>query len=649
MKKNDKKGDINSANNPPPMKIKLYSGDDTSQFAENIINTVREPLIVLDQDLKVVTASRSFYKFFKVNSDETIGRLIYELGNNQWNIPKLRKLLETILPEKTTFDNYEVEHVFSTIGKRIMLLNARQIKRAFGKEKIILLAIEDITERRIKEKTLSEKNRLTSEYLDILLDHAHAPIIIWDSSFAIKRFNYEFEKLSGYVSAEVIDKKIDILFPRGKIDLTIELIKNNINDDKSEIIEIDILTKNKDVKTVLWNSSNIFDKEGNKVVATIAQDITKHKQIEEALTISEARYRRLFETARDGIIILDADTGMIVNVNSYLIELLGYSHDVFLKKNIWNIGIFKDIAANKDKFMELQKDEHIKYSNLPLETAYGKQIKVEFVSNVYLVDNRKVIQCNIRDITDRILMEETIQQLNVDLEQRVIRRTEQLETINKEMESFSYSVSHDLRAPLRGIDGFANILLEDYSDRLDKEGQRFLNLIRENIQKMGHLIDDLLAFSRIGLLGLDKSEIDMHTLANSVYNELTSEKDRETISFTVAHLPFVKGDASMMRQLWSNLISNAIKFSSKEDNPKIEIDSKSEEGKRIYFIHDNGVGFDMKYAGKLFGVFQRLHNEAEFKGTGIGLAIVKSIVTKHEGKIWAESEMNVGTTINFMI
>ena len=287
MKKIDKKEKKSSVEKLLPSKIKLKPVEDVNEFAENIIDTVREPLLALNNDLRVVKASRSFYEYFKVTADETIGTLIYNLGNQQWNIPKLKELLETILPEKTTFDNYEVEHVFSSIGKRIMLLNARQIERAFGKEKIILLAIEDITERRGIEKSLSEKSRLTDEYLKILLDHAHAPIIIWNSSFIIKRFNHGFEKLSGYNSAEMQDRKIDFLFPKNKIDSTLELIKNNISEEDSEVIEIDILTRENRIKTVLWNSANILDKEGENIVATIAQDITSRKESEQALTILE--------------------------------------------------------------------------------------------------------------------------------------------------------------------------------------------------------------------------------------------------------------------------------------------------------------------------------------------------------------------------
>jgi len=376
--------------------------DEVSEFAESAINTVREPLIALDRDLRVVNASRSFYELFKVKPDKTIGTLIYDLGNHQWNIPRLRELLETILPEKASFDNYEVEHDFSTIGKRVMLLNARQIKRAFGKEKIILLAIEDITERRMAEKMLSEKNRLTSEYLNILLDHAHAPIIIWDSSMLIQRFNLEFEKLSGYNYTEVIDKNIGILFPKNKIVSTMKLIKNNLSLDNQEVIEIDILTKNKSIKTLLWNSANIFDEKGANKVATIAQDITERKRTEQALSRSEIRYRRLFESAKDGIFILDAKTGEIIDVNPFVVELFGYSKEIFLQKKIWEIGFFKDIAANKDKFRKLQLKEYVRFDNLILESSTGQKINVEFISNSYSANSHKIIQCNIRDITERI-------------------------------------------------------------------------------------------------------------------------------------------------------------------------------------------------------------------------------------------------------
>jgi len=384
------------------------NADEVSAFAENIINTIREPLLLLNKELEVVKASRSFYNFFKVKPEETIGKLIYELGNNQWNIPKLKELLETILPEKTSFENYEVEHVFSGIGKRTMLLNARKMDRALGMEKIILLAIEDITERKLTEESLCEENRLTSEYLDILFNHAHIPIIIWDSESLITHYNSAFEELIGYGLTKRGTNKLDILFPKDKIESSLDLIKNSMSNENPELIEVEILTKDNTIKTVLWNSTNIFDKEGKKIIATVAQDITSRRKSEDALSVLETRYRRLFESANDGILILDADTGSIIDVNPFLVELLGYTKDELVEKEIWDIGFFKDIAANEKKFSELQQKGYVRYDNLPLETTDGRKISVEFVSNVYLVNKKKVIQCNIRDITKRIIAEKAL-------------------------------------------------------------------------------------------------------------------------------------------------------------------------------------------------------------------------------------------------
>lgn len=376
------------------------TADELNKFTENIIDTVREPLLAIDKDLRVLKASRSFYECFKVTPEKTIGRLIYELGNHQWNIPKLKELLEKIIPEKNSFENYEVEHHFSAIGKRVMRLNARQVKRAFEKEQVILLAIEDITERKGKEDLLKEKHRATSDFLDSLLNHMHLPIIIWDTSMTIKRVNRKFEELSGYDSDEVIDKKIDFLVPKEKTAETLDLLKNHLADEQ-EIIEIDLLTKDKSIKTVLWNSSRILDENGKEIIATISQDITSRKLKEDKLASLEIRYRRLFESAKDGILILDAETGKVVDVNPFLMDLLGYSKADIIENPIWKIGAFKGIYKNKKKFLELQQKENSGYKDLRLVTSSGRDIIVEFVSNVYIVNNIKLIQFNIRDITER--------------------------------------------------------------------------------------------------------------------------------------------------------------------------------------------------------------------------------------------------------
>lgn len=242
-----------------------------------------------------------------------------------------------------------------------------------------------------------------------------------------------------------------------------------------------------------------------------------------------------------------------------------------------------------------------------------------------------------------------IGQLNAELEQRVAVRTEELEAANRELEAFSYSVSHDLRAPLRAIDGFSNILLEDYQDKLDDEGKRLLHVVRENTNRMGQLIDDILKFSRTGRAELTATEIDMEKLARDVLEELKPSVSDGKLQVEIAHLPAAKGDSAMMHQVFVNLLSNAIKFSRTNEAPRIQVGSTIKAEEIIYFVKDNGAGFDMQYADKLFGVFQRLHSANEFEGTGIGLAIVKRIVTRHGGKVWAEGKVGEGATVYFSL
>jgi light-regulated signal transduction histidine kinase (bacteriophytochrome) len=235
------------------------------------------------------------------------------------------------------------------------------------------------------------------------------------------------------------------------------------------------------------------------------------------------------------------------------------------------------------------------------------------------------------------------------LEQKVIERTAQLESANKELGSFSYSVSHDLRAPIRAINGYARILEEDNGANLDEDGRSALMAIVNNSKKMGQLIDDLLAFSKLGRKEVAASDINMGAFVKSIIAELFSEDKENRVEISLKPLLHAKGDQSLIKQVWINLISNAIKYSRHKPKTYIEIGCYEKEKQVVYYVKDNGAGFDMKYYDKLFGVFQRLHSQEEFEGTGIGLAIVQKIVSRHNGTAWAESKLTKGSSFYFSL
>jgi PAS domain S-box-containing protein len=500
--------------------------------------------------------------------------------------------------------------------------------------------------------------------------------------------------------------------------------------------------------------------------------------VEPSLEVSELRYRRLFETAQDGILILDARTGAITDVNPFLIDMLGYSRDEFMDKKLWEVGAFKDIKASKDAFDTLEHDAYIRYDDLPLKAKDGHLVPVEFVSNVYPVNSHKVIQCNIRDITkrkqaeialkenmedlrrlatvvgdsnDAVIMhdldgkilawnrgakemygyteaaamgknvreivaepdreaaltliqkikqggivksfelrrltkdgrvldvwltttllrdesgspvaiatterditqrkqaEKEIGELNSGLERRVLERTTQLETANKELESFSYSVSHDLRAPLRSIDGFSQILLEDYADKLDAAGQDALKRVRAAAQRMAQLIDDMLKLSRVTRSEMHLETVSLSVMVHAVLDELQRTQPERQVDCAIAEGIVAKGDTQLLRAVLENLLGNAWKFTGKQGYARIEFGKTQCEGETIYFVRDNGAGFDMAFVNKLFGAFQRLHPVEEFPGTGIGLATVQRIIHRHGGRVWAEGALAQGATFYFTL
>ncbi len=368
----------------------------------------------------------------------------------------------------------------------------------------------------------------------------------------------------------------------------------------------------------------------------------REEEVQEAMRISELRYRRLFETAKDGILILDAESGQIDDVNPFLVNLLGYSYDQFIHKTIWDIGFFKDIIANRDNFEELKAKKYIRYEDLPLETADGRKIDVEFVSNVYQENNRSIIQCNIRNITDRKKIEEAL-----------ARHALALTIANESLDAFAHSVAHDLRNPITVIKGLSDTINRLYSKSIDERMGELLGRISGSALKMNEIIDNLLMLYDISNKSLTMADIDLGTIADSVITELREFQPLRKVQFSKRGDLTAHGDFNLMTIMLTNLIGNAWKFTEKTDNSNLELSATS--GKTIFgfrktfCVKDNGAGFDMANAEEIFKPFKRLHSESEFKGTGLGLAIVHRIVLRHNGKIWAKGEPGKGAEIFFTL
>jgi PAS domain S-box-containing protein len=880
----------------------------------------------------------------------------------------------------------------------------------------------DITERKRAEEALRE----TNEYLESLFNYANAPIIVWDPTLVITRFNHAFEHLSGYSEEEVRGKKIDVLFSKEKIDSSLNLIRKAISGERWETVEIEIQRKDGDSRIVLWNSANIIDKDGKSVVATIAQgnditerkrveetsfrlatlvesaddaiigkdmngvitswnagaeklfgysanesvgrsimqivpqdrlneevqlldrirrtlrplhfetvrltkdgqlinvsvtsspikdaagnlvgiskvvrDITERKQVETALKTSEERFRiaaetsndmvyewdlkqevkwfgkidemlgyapgefprtldglgasvhpedwvrvmasvnahlvgrapyaedyrvlkkdgtfrwwsargavartpegkpvrwvgtvtditerklteealsnaelkfrTIFDKASDGMLLAENGSSTFYIANNKICEMLGYTQQEILKIGLSDIHLKKDLPYVLKQFDRLMRNEISLAADIPVLRKDGTVFNADINSSQVNLGGKDYLIGVFRDITERKQMEaaqrdseerfrtmansipqlawvahpdgfiywynqrwyeytgtkpeqmegwgwqivhdpavlpevmekwtgsiafgqsfemsfpllgadgrfrtfltrveplkdsegrvvqwfgtntdvETLKQaeekvrlLNSELDQRVTERTYNLEAANKELEAFSYSVSHDLRAPLRHVSGYVELLNKQFQSDLPEKGQHYLNSIGDSVHIMGMLIDDLLQFSRTGRMEMHKSDLDMNEIVKEVKESLSKDNPDRKIEWVLGKLPTVNGDEAMLRLVWTNLMSNAVKFTRTRKKARIEIGVSKENKELIFFVRDNGVGFDMKYAHKLFGVFQRLHSMEEFEGTGIGLANVHRIVLRQGGRTWAEAEPDKGAVFYFSL
>jgi PAS domain S-box-containing protein len=363
-----------------------------------------------------------------------------------------------------------------------------------------------------------------------------------------------------------------------------------------------------------------------------------------------ARYRLLADVTTDPFLFVDRATRTIIEANPAALATYGYARADFVGMPV---GIIRPPGLPAELGLQgrIDTSANVSYEAIH-QRSNGSRFPVEVHAGTVTSEGRPTIACTIRDISER---RRTAEQLALALGEAVrgtesaVRHNAELEAANAELESFSYSVSHDLRAPVRAINGFATALQMDYGHVLDDEGRRLLAVVNDEAVRMGELIDDLLAFSRFGRARMERAFVDMDGLARDVVAEQLRWTGDTRATIEISPLPGTYGDLHLLRQVWANLIGNALKYSSKCERPHLRISGTVTDGAATYAVHDNGVGFDMAYAQKLFGLFQRLHRNDEFSGTGVGLAIVKRIVSRHDGTVHAESSPSAGTTFSFTL
>jgi PAS domain S-box-containing protein len=544
------------------------------------------------------------------------------------------------------------------------LLGARS--RVFEKEKIVatlvivlgnlvaflflLLAFRALT-REIAERGKAEATaRRHAGEIEDLYNNAPCGYHSLDERGVFVQINDTELGWLGYTREEVVGKLAlpDILTAESR-----EFFRQNFAGLRAQgwarDIEFDLVRKDGTILPALLNATMVKDESG-KFVSTrsTAFDLTERRQAERKLKEAHGFLDSVFEHMPAMVFVKDAKDLTFVRHNKANQELLGYSEEQVLGKSDYDLFPKEqaDFFTGKDRIVLGGKtvvdipEESIQTRDRGLRILHTRKIPVFDAAGKprYLLGISE-------DITDRKEAERQIGELNEKLEQRAA----ELEATNKELESFSYSVSHDLRSPLRAIDGFSLMLQEDYAALLDDEGKRLLQVIQDNSRKMAELIDDLLAFSKLGRQPIKAAEVDMTALAEEAFEELRANINHVPARIVMVQLPPARGDRALLRQVWVNLLSNALKYSGTRERALIEVTGQLNGTQTMYTVKDNGVGFDMQYYAKLFGVFQRLHSAEEFPGTGVGLAIVQRVVTRHGGRVWAEGKLNEGATFHFSL
>jgi PAS domain S-box-containing protein len=502
---------------------------------------------------------------------------------------------------------------------------------------------QDVTERREMEENIKKlslrQQALLAAIPDIIMEVDTHKIYTWANKAGIEFFG-----------DDVIGKEADFYFVREQ---NIYDIVQPIFDGNKDIIYVESWQKRKDGKERLlaWWCHMLKDAQGNVTGAlSSGRDITDQKKLEDLVEKEREELKLIIDSSPIIVFYKDRE-GRFIRINKTFAEVLDRPEENFVGKTVFDLYSPRTAQNMADNDQDVFQSRRPKLNIVEqYESASGTRWAQTDKIPILDKDGMPIGLIGFaQDITERKLAEKEIKRLNEELEQRVIERTTQMEAINKELETFSYSVSHDLRAPLRSIDGFSHALLQDYQGKLDATGKNYLERICKATQHMGDLIDDLLKLSRVTQSEFNYQSIDLSKMVQSISDTFQKNNPNNNVKMTIQKGIVIQGDPHSMQIALTNLIDNAWKFTGKQKHPRIEFGATLKENEKIFFIRDNGVGFDMSYVGKLFGAFQRLHTMDEFVGTGIGLATVQRIIRRHGGKIWAEGKVGKGATFYFTL
>jgi PAS domain S-box-containing protein len=607
-----------------------------------VAQTTDNAVIITGASGIIQWVNKGFTAITGFTPEEAIGRKPGDFLQGPATDPETIRLMSTAIRQGKGF-NLEIQNYTKSRVVYWLHLSVQPVFDENGTLQHFVAIESDISRRKKAEEQLHFQASVLQSVKDSL--------VVTDLEGRITYFNQGAETIFGYSAAEMMGKNNSILYP--------EPYLKKLEDNLGRIMGgVDFTGewqgRRKDNATV-WvdiQTSLLRDAAGKPVgFLGVAKNITDRKLAEKKLRESEANLRAIFDASVQTYFLVDPSY-RILNFNRAAAGFIRQSYGIELRegdnlldfvdpKTVPDIRRNVTRAFGGEKVVVTVQVDHPGRPGLWVEDQYlptyddaGQVFAVAFVA---------------LDVTERKSAVEAIMELNASLERRVAERTAQLQSINHELEAFSYSVSHDLRAPLRTIDGFSEVVLEDYFDKLDEEGRESLKSIRTATRRMSHLIDDMLKLSKITRGDMYSEPVDLTGLIYTVEQELRAAEPLRKVSFTVQSGMQVKADVRMLRIALYNLLQNAWKFTSRREEAIIDVGSFRQNGEDVYFVRDNGAGFDMKYVGKLFGAFQRLHSTAEYEGTGIGLATVYRIISRHGGRIWADSATGEGTTFWFTL